>query len=168
MLRTGDPDAIDYEDTDDGEDDEDDDEDDDQPLPESPGKRYQVVDEEADERPGSSHTIFSSRGGGVPIRHRAGYIHQPTWLRSNSQLYTLPPQVAVDSLGLHILDQGYGSHTLLTVRQIDSEKQKKFTLEQQSRAGVLGRIISGVWVKLAEVSLLEYFNHRRLYHVPTM
>ncbi len=64
----------------------------------------------------------------------------------------MPPVVAVDSLGVHILDQGYGAHTLLTVRQIDGEKQKKLTLEQQARAGVLGRIVSGVWVKLAEVS----------------
>ncbi len=107
-----------------------------------------------EEGPSSTHTIFSSSGGGVPIKRRLGYIYPPTWLRSNSQLYTMPPVVAVDSLGVHILDQGYGAHTLLTVRQIDGEKQKKLTLEQQSRAGVLGRIVSGVWVKLAEVSVL--------------
>jgi len=105
-----------------------------------------------EEGPSSKHTIFSSSGGGVPIKRRLGYIYPPTWLRSNSQLYTMPPIVAVDSLGVHILDQGYGAHTLLTVRQIDGEKQKKLTLEQQARAGVLGRIVSGVWVKLAEVS----------------
>lgn len=97
------------------------------------------------------HTIFSTNGDGVPIRHRAGYNYPPTWLRSNSQIYATPPQVHIDSLSLHILDQGYGAHALLTVRQIDPEKQKRFTLEQQSRAGVLGRITSGVWVKLAEV-----------------
>ena len=106
---------------------------------------------EDDEVPGDNHTIFSSNGGGVPIRHRAGYNYPPTWLRSNSQIYSAPPQVHIDSLSMHILDYGYGAHALLTVRQMDLEKQKRFTLEQQSRAGVLGRIISGLWVKLAEV-----------------
>jgi len=106
-----------------------------------------------DEVPGDNHNIFSSNGAGVPIRHRAGYNYPPTWLRSNSQIYSAPPQVHIDSLSLHIMDYGYGAHALLTVREIDPEKQKMFTLEQQSRAGVLGRIISGVWVKLAEVNL---------------
>jgi hypothetical protein len=109
-------------------------------------------DEDEDvEIPGDNHTIFSSNGSGVPIKHRAGYNYPPTWLRSNSQLYALPPHISIDSLSLHVLDHGYGPHALLTVRQIDPEKQKRFTLEQQSRAGVLGRIISGVWVKLASV-----------------
>lgn len=109
-------------------------------------------DEDEDEEvAGDNHTIFSSNGGGVPVRHRAGYNYPPTWLRSNSQIYAVPPQVNVDSISMHILDHGFGAHALLTVRQIDSEKQKYFTLEQQSRAGVLGRITSGVWVKLARV-----------------
>lgn len=97
-------------------------------------------------------TIFSSRGSGVPLRRRTGYDYPPTWLRSHSQIYAKPAHLHLDSIGLHILDQGYGPNALLTVRQIDSEKQqKRFTLEQQSRTGVLGRIISGVWVKVAEV-----------------
>jgi len=148
MLRTGDPDTVDYEDTDDEDDDLEDGDEQDTPALESPSKNKYKVEEEG---PSSNHTIFSSSGGGVPIKRRMGYIYPPTWLRSNSQLYTMPPVVAVDSLGVHILDQGYGAHTLLTVRQIDGEKQKKLTLEQQARAGVLGRIVSGVWVKLAEV-----------------
>jgi hypothetical protein len=95
--------------------------------------------------------IFGTDGAGVPLRHRTGYDYPPTWLRSNTQLQGTPPQIEMDTLSMHILDQGYGANALLTVRQIDGEKQKSFTLEQQSRAGVLGRIISGVWVKLAEV-----------------
>ena len=97
------------------------------------------------------NTLFTSNGSGIPLRRRAGYNYPPTWLRSNSQIYKSPPQVNIDSLSLHILDYGYGAHALLTVRQIDAERQKKLTLEQQSRAGILGRIISGVWVKLADV-----------------
>lgn len=53
---------------------------------------------------------------------------------------------------MHILDQGFGGHTLLTIRQIDSEGRQKYrTKEQQSRSGVLGRMVSGVWIKLAQV-----------------
>ena len=101
-------------------------------------------------------TIFSTNGAGVPLRRRAGYNYPPTWLRSNNQINKSPPQVNIDSISLHILDYGYGAHALLTVRQVDGERQKKLTLEQQSRAGVLGRIVSGVWVKLAEVSTHTY------------
>lgn len=102
-------------------------------------------------------TIFSTNGAGVPLRRRAGYNYPPTWLRSNSQINKSPPAVNIDSMSLHILDYGYGAHALLTVRQVDGERQKKLTLEQQSRAGVLGRITSGVWVKLAEVSVKPDF-----------
>lgn len=103
-------------------------------------------------------TIFSTNGAGVPLRRRAGYNYPPTWLRSNSQINKSPPQLNIDSMSLHILDYGYGAHALLTVRQVDGERQKKLTLEQQSRAGVLGRITSGVWVKLAEVSVLNNYR----------
>lgn len=101
--------------------------------------------------------IFSTNGEGIPLRRRAGYNYPPTWLRSNSQIYKTPPQVNIDSLSMHILDYGYGAHALLTVRQVDAEKQKKLSLEQQSRAGILGRIISGVWVKLSEVNIILFF-----------
>lgn len=97
------------------------------------------------------HTLFSSNGAGVPLRSRVGYNYPPTWLRTTSQINASPPKVSVDSISLHLLDYGFGAHALVRVRQIDTEKQKHFTLEQQSRAGVLGRIASGVWVKLAKV-----------------
>ena len=116
---------------------------------------------------GEKSTIFSSNGAGVPLRRRAGYNYPPTWLRSNNQINKSPPQVNIDSMSLHILDYGYGAHALLTVRQVDGERQKKLTLEQQSRAGVLGRIVSGVWVKLAEVthfpSHLSPISHSHLF-----
>ena len=97
--------------------------------------------------------IFRSRGSGVPLRQKAGYDYPPTWLKSNSQLQSSPPSMQMSSMSMHIIDQGYGANALLSVRQIDHEDQKKFTLEQQSRAGVLGRIVSGVWVKLAQVRI---------------
>ena len=96
-------------------------------------------------------TIFSSRGGGVSLGRRQGYDYPPTWLQASSHMRNHPPALQMDTLSLHILDQGYGANALLTVRQMDGENQKRLTLEQQSRAGVLGRIISGVWAKVAEV-----------------
>ena len=106
----------------------------------------------------SKSTIFSSGGSGVPLRRRAGYNYSPTWLRTNSQIYANPAHLRNDTMSLHILDQGYGPNALLTVRQIDPEKQqKRFTLEQQSRSGILGRIISGVWAKVAEVRYINNF-----------
>jgi hypothetical protein len=86
----------------------------------------------------------------------------PSWLKSVAQIRKHPPKVCMNSLSIHILDQGFGSHTLLTVRETDSENQKTFTQEQRSRAGVLGRIISGVWVKLAQVELACSFLQRDL------
>jgi hypothetical protein len=82
----------------------------------------------------------------------------PSWLQSVAQIHKHPAQVHLHSLSIHILDQGFGAHTLLTVREIDPENQKRFTLEQRSRAGVLGRIISGVWVKLTQVTLICFFT----------
>lgn len=104
-------------------------------------------------RPGSAgDNIFSARGSGVPMSQgaRTGYTDTPSWLQSTAQLHKHPAHIHMDSMSFHLLDQGFGAHTLLTVRQMDSEGQKRFSPEQQSRAGVLGRIVSGVWVKLAQ------------------
>jgi hypothetical protein len=104
------------------------------------------------DHPGAGGTdIFSSRGQGVPLSAARSYTDTPTWLQATSHLRKHPAQVHMDTMSFHLLDQGFGTHTLLTVRQLDNEKQRKLTLEQQSRAGVLGRIVSGVWVKLAQV-----------------
>ena len=112
----------------------------------------------SDEVDRDKSTIFSSKGAGIPLRRRTGYDYAPTWLQSNSQINANPTSIHIGTLSMHILDQGYGAHALLTVRQVDAEKQhRRLTLEQQSRAGVLGRIVSGVWVKLAEVKLVITF-----------
>lgn len=101
-------------------------------------------------------TIFSSQGQGVPLKVTRAYTDIPTWLSASNYLRKHPAQVVQDTMSFHLLDQGFGTHTLLTVRQLDGERQKHFTLEQQSRAGVLGRIVSGVWVKLAQVWFREH------------
>jgi hypothetical protein len=122
----------------------------------APTGRSASSDKNSPLRPGAgasagTGTIFSSRGAGVPLRRSAGYDHPPTWLQSTSRMGAKPPTLAIATLSVTLLDYGYGAHALLTVRQIDAEKMKRLTLEQQSRTGVLGRIVSGVWVKLAEV-----------------
>lgn len=110
-------------------------------------------------------TIFSSRGGGVSLGRRQGYDYPPTWLQASSHMRNHPPALQMDTLSLHILDQGYGANALLTVRQMDGENQKRLTLEQHSRAGVLGRIISGVWAKVAEVRNYLYLCPFSLYYI---
>jgi hypothetical protein len=100
-----------------------------------------------------SKNIFQARGAGVAHRRAVRYDYPPTWLKSNAQLQRNPPLVRMHTMSMHVLDHGYGANALLTVREIDDEKHKGFTLEQQSRAGVLGRIVSGVWVKIAEVTM---------------
>jgi hypothetical protein len=67
----------------------------------------------------------------------------------------------IDTLGLHILDYGFGASVLLTVRKIDTETlhpHKKYTTEQRSRMGILGRMISGIWVRLAQVIDYKQYN----------
>ena len=97
-------------------------------------------------------TLYTSQGHGITLDKHTGYTSIPTWLQSISHIHKYPTQLQMDSMSMHILDQGFGGHTLLTIRQIDSEGRQKYrTKEQQSRSGVLGRMISGVWIKLAQV-----------------
>ncbi|KAJ1422210.1 hypothetical protein B484DRAFT_465359 [Ochromonadaceae sp. CCMP2298] len=99
-------------------------------------------------------SLFSSKGGMIPLP-RVPRTHTPAvWLLSNSRLYKTPPRLQIDSMSFHLLDQGWGAHTLLTVRKIDDEKHKGLDFEQKSRCGVLGRIVSGVWLRLAQVIMM--------------
>jgi hypothetical protein len=131
-------------------------------LKKSDSDNYETDEEEDDAAAGAHNAgiellksdtknIFQARGAGVAHRRAVAYDNPPTWLKSNTQLLNDPPQMRMDTMSMHILDHGYGANALLTVREIDDEKNTGFTLEQQSRAGVLGRIVSGVWVKIAEV-----------------
>lgn len=101
-------------------------------------------------------TIFDTLAtkGGVPIATSTRTAEPPVWLLSSSALVKNPPQMRFDTLGMHILDYGFGPHALVTVHALDDEMSPHHTLEQQSRTGVLGRIVAGVWSKVAEVSTL--------------
>jgi hypothetical protein len=102
------------------------------------------------------NTIFDAFAKGVPVSRTTRTAEPPVWLLGSSALLKTPPQMRFDSLGMHILDYGFGPHALLTVRELDDEMQPGHTLEQKSRTGVLGRIVSGVWAKLAEVCIMQY------------
>lgn len=81
-------------------------------------------------------------------RHRT----QPSWTLSNSQLQGSPPSIGLETIGLHLLDQGSGPNALVTIRRIDGEKRSDLNWEEKSRCGILGRMLDGVWTKLFEVT----------------
>ena len=62
------------------------------------------------------------------------------------------PKIVKTNVSVHIQDQGYGPIALLSFRTIDSElESSSWNIDQHSRAGVIGRIMHGVWLKLLEV-----------------
>jgi Ca2+-binding EF-hand superfamily protein len=83
------------------------------------------------------------------------------FLLSHAVMKLRPPTIKTNGLSLHLLDQGYGTNTLLTVRTMDAEGginnakdgQDPWKLAERSRAGVLGRLLRGVWRKLMVVML---------------
>lgn len=91
---------------------------------------------------------------GVAIDRHPGTLHHdpPRWLLSNSELKSSPPEVMFNTLSLHLLKYGDTSVGLVTIRQIDDEGKIGLTAEEKSRTGILGRLLAGVWSKLAEVS----------------
>lgn len=103
----------------------------------------------------ANNTIFDAFARGVPVQRSTRTAEPPVWLLSSSAVIKNPPQMHFDSLGMHILDYGFGPHALVTVRELDDEMQPHHTLEQQSRTGVLGRIVAGAWSKVAEVCRLH-------------
>ncbi len=101
------------------------------------------------------HTIMTSKGEGVPLAKRVRHATAPTWIRSNTQLMKHRPSLKLDTLSMHVMDHGGGPNCLITIRAIDDEKQSsKFSLEEKSRCGVLGRILDSIWTKLLVVSFV--------------
>ena len=90
---------------------------------------------------------------GLPSR--ASEITVP-YLLSISDMIKRTPTIVKNNISVHVQDQGYGPMALLSFRTIDSELKDsssygKWSLDQHSRAGILGRIMHGVWLKLFEV-----------------
>jgi len=92
----------------------------------------------------------------LPMRGGSG-----RFLLTHGDMKLRPPTIKTNGLSLHLLDQGYGTNTLLTVRTMDVEGglhelkdgQDPWKLSERSRAGVLGRLLRGVWRKLMVVML---------------
>lgn len=80
------------------------------------------------------------------------------YLIGTTDLAKRRPFLERGTLAMHIQNQGKGANALLTFRKMDSElkdRQHAWTIEQHSRAGILGRLLSGLWVKLLEISSRE-------------
>lgn len=80
----------------------------------------------------------------------------PQWLQPSSQISLRTPTLQYEKLSLSVLDQSYGPYTLVTIRQINTEGNSGLTMEQASRIGAIGRILSGMWIKLYQVCALEH------------
>ena len=93
---------------------------------------------------------------GVPIGHHAVRNSHPDWLTSASDLKASPPQLQTQTISLSILDQGYGTIGVVSIHELEDEKRKKdksrkYTMEELSRCGILGRILSGIRKKIFKV-----------------
>ena len=86
-------------------------------------------------------------------------ITRPRFLLSYSDMKMRPPSVEKNRLSLHLLNQGFGVNALLSVRLMDAETDvnplgEPWLLKSRSRAGLLGRLLRGVWRKLMVVMLM--------------
>lgn len=87
---------------------------------------------------------------------QAKWKTEPTWLIAGNELKKRPPRLQFDDLGLHLLNQGHGTSSLITIREIDDEKDEKEvatannkkndfeTILQDSKCGIIGRILTNI------------------------
>lgn len=103
----------------------------------------------------------------APIIHRnkSKYQAQPSWLLSNSDLRKRPPKLRCEDLSIHILHQGHDPSAVITIRQIDDESscysspnisKLNSTIVEDSKKGILGRILTGIRSKIIKVSYYNY------------
>lgn len=102
-----------------------------------------------------------------------------SFLLSANDMNVRKPALGRQTLSLHLQDQGYGPYALLTYRSMDSELTRReageyntgsnggkdnqtnnnsgyvAALGRHAQAGVLGRALQGVWLKLLEVMAHE-------------
>jgi hypothetical protein len=90
---------------------------------------------------------------------KSKYQAQPTWLLSSSDLKQHPPKLHCEDLSIHILNQGHEPACVVTIRQIDDEtthpmvsKGTPSSILEESKRGVLGRILTGIRGKIVKVS----------------
>lgn len=98
-------------------------------------------------------TVTSSHQTSLPVG-KVVEMRGDSFLLSQSDMKKRPSEIVRENVSLHIQDQGNGPIALITLRRFDSN-EKEFDLDQNSRKGIVGRIMSGVWLKLLEVTANE-------------
>lgn len=89
----------------------------------------------------------------LPRRHIS---EGDAFLLSNADLKKRKPSWETNNVSLHLQDQGYGPIALISVRTMDSDLiGNQWSMEQHSRAGVVGRMMHGIWLKLLEVGVTD-------------
>ena len=92
----------------------------------------------------------------VPTRRVSKWKSDPTWLLSIGDMKKNPPKLNYEDLSIHLLSQGHEPSGVLTIREIDHEilgrGLKKTSILEDSKTGVLGRIITGLRMKIVKVS----------------
>jgi hypothetical protein len=78
-------------------------------------------------------------------------IKDPTWLLPVSELRSCPTKFVFDTLCVSVLDQGHTPAACITIRRIENEGRNKLPLGSQARLGVIGRIVTGIRMKMFEI-----------------
>lgn len=78
---------------------------------------------------------------------------------STTDLRKRVPEIYNEMFSLHLQNQGYGPMALITIRKMDGElpdtPTQRWGIEQNSRSGIIGSTMGGIWLKLLEVTANE-------------
>jgi hypothetical protein len=75
------------------------------------------------------------------------------WVLSKEEMAPYPPMLGFSTLSIHMINHGFGTHCVMTIREIDDEKHPDaITIDQKSSLGQFGRIMSGIYRKLFDVT----------------
>lgn len=77
---------------------------------------------------------------------------EPDWLLPSDAIASHPTKIVFDTMSMTLLNHQYGTCACLTIRQIENEGKADLAVSAQARLGVLGRIVTGVRMKIFEVS----------------
>ena len=100
----------------------------------------------------------------LPGSGHSKWVSEPSWLLSSSEIKKKPTRMQFDTVSVHLLNQGHGPCCTVTIREIDEEdnaspnvSKKEESIVENSKKGIIGRIITGMRLKLLEV--------RKFYHM---
>jgi hypothetical protein len=93
----------------------------------------------------------------VPDSQRTFWRSVPRWILSSTKLKENPPTLQFSNVSVHILNQGHGAFGCVTIRQIDDESSGADgdswkDIKSASKAGIIGRLITAIRIKLFEVN----------------